>query len=61
MLRVKEVRKIKGLSVPELSRQSGVPIRTIEDLEKRGDCKVSTLNKLAVTLNVKLDDLFYEI
>lgn len=61
MLRVKEVRKIKGLSVPELSRQSGVPIRTIEDLEKRGDCKVSTLNKLAETLNVKLDDLFYEI
>lgn len=61
MLRVKEVRKIKGLSIPELSRQSGVPIRTIEDLEKRGDCKVSTLNKLAATLNVKLDDLFYEI
>ena len=40
------------MSVPELSRLSGVPVRTIEDLEKRGDGRVSTLIKLADALDV---------
>ena len=47
----------KGLSVAELSRLSGVPVRTIEDLEKRGDGRVSTLIKLADALSVTLDEL----
>ena len=41
----------------ELSRLSGVPVRTIEDLEKRGDGRVSTLIKLADALSVPLDEL----
>lgn len=56
-MKLREIRKSKNMSVPELSRLSGVSIRTIEDLEKRGDGRVSTLIKLADALNVTLDQL----
>ena len=42
-MNLREIRKSQNLSVPELSRLSGVSVRTIEDLEKRGDSSVSTL------------------
>lgn len=56
-MNLKRIRLEKGLSVAELSRLSGVPVRTIEDLEKRGDGRVSTLIKLADALSVTLDKL----
>lgn len=56
-MKLRELRKEKNLSVPELSRLSGVPVRTIEDLEKRGDGRVSTLIKLADVMHVTLDQL----
>lgn len=56
-MNLREIRKKQNLSVPELSRISGVPVRTIEDLEKRGDGRVSTLIKLADALHVTLDHL----
>ena len=56
-MKLKKIRLEKGLSVPELSRRSGVPVRTIEDLEKRGDGRVSTIIKLADALSVTLDEL----
>ena len=56
-MNLREIRKSQNLSVQELSRLSGVSVRTIEDLEKRGDGRVSTLIKLADALNVSLDQL----
>lgn len=56
-MKLREIRTTQKLSVPELSRRSGVSVRTIEDLEKRGDGRVSTLIKLADALCVTLDDL----
>ncbi len=56
-MKLREIRKNKNMTVPELSRLSGVSVRTIEDLEKRGDGRVSTLIKLADALNVTLDQL----
>ena len=56
-MKLKKIRLEKGLSVAELSRLSGVPVRTIEDLEKRGDGRVSTIIKLADALSVTLDKL----
>lgn len=56
-MKLREIRKGQNMTVPELSRLSGVSIRTIEDLEKRGDGRVSTLIKLANALNVTLDQL----
>lgn len=56
-MKLREIRKSRNMSVPELSRLSGVSVRTIEDLEKRGDGRVSTLIKLADALNITLDQL----
>lgn len=56
-MNLKQIRIDKGLSVPALSRLSGVPIRTIEDVERRKECRVSTAIKLADALQVTLDQL----
>ena len=55
-VRLKEIRTEKGLSVPKLVELSGVPRRTIQDLEARGDGRVSTAIKLADALGVTLDE-----
>lgn len=57
MLYIKQYRKKLGISVPKMSNLTGIPIRTIEDLEKRGDCLVSNALKIANVLGLKLDDL----
>jgi len=54
-MKLRTIRLEKGLSA--LSRLSNVPVRTIEDIEKRGDCKVSTAILLADALEVSLDTL----
>jgi transcriptional regulator with XRE-family HTH domain len=56
-MRLKEIRLQKDLSVPKLEELSGVPRRTIQDLERRDDGRVSTLIKLADALEVTLDEL----
>lgn len=56
-MNLKQIRLSAGLTVPALSRLSNVPVRTIEDIERRGDCKVSTAKKLSSALRVSLDDL----
>lgn len=57
MLYIKDYRKKAGISVPKMSELTGIPKRTLEDLEKRGDCLVSNAVKIAEVLGVKLDDL----
>ncbi len=56
-MNLRDIRKSQNLSVPALSKLSEVPVRTIEDIEKRGDCKVSTALKLSKALNISLDEL----
>ena len=56
MLYIEEYRKKAGISVPKMSELTGLSKRTIEDLEKRGDCLVSNALKIAEVLGVKLDD-----
>lgn len=56
-MQLKRIREQQGLSLRALSELSGVPQRTIEDLERRDDGRVSTLIKLADALNVTLDEL----
>ena len=58
MLRVKELRLQRGLSVPDLVKLSGVPRRTIQEMENRGDCRMSTAYKIAEALGVSLDELW---
>ena len=54
---LRKIRLEQKLSVPALSRLSGVPVRTIENIEKRQECNVSTAKKLANALKVTLDEL----
>ena len=58
VLRVKEVRKGLNISVPELEKLSGLSRRTIENVEKSGDCLTSTALKIAAGLGVTVNDLF---
>lgn len=58
MLELKRIRLEKGVSVPKLSELSGVHRRTIQDIEKRGDCMLSIAFKLATALNVTLNDIY---
>jgi hypothetical protein len=37
-----------------------VPVRTIEDIERKGDCRVSTLAKLAKALGTTVGELWAE-
>jgi transcriptional regulator with XRE-family HTH domain len=56
-VKLKQIRNDKGLSIRSLSELSGVPQRTIEDLERRNDGRLSTFKRLASALNVTLDEI----
>ena len=58
MLILKQIRNEKGLSVSQLSAMSGVPLRTIQDIEARSDCRMSTAYKIAAALGITLDRLW---
>lgn len=60
MLQLTKIRKENGISRSNLSKISNIPLRTLEDIERRGDCRVSTLYQIAKALNVSLDDLYRE-
>ena len=45
MLNLKAIRLKKGYSIPKFSELTGIHRRTIEDIEKRGDCKISIAYK----------------
>ena len=59
-MQLRQIRISRKLSVPALVKASGVPRRTIQEIEKRGDCMVSTAKKLATALNITLDELCQE-
>lgn len=56
-MRLREIRLKRTLTKPALVELSAVPLRTIENIEHTGDCKVSTAIKLADALGVTLDEL----
>jgi len=56
-MKLREIRLSKGLSVPQLVQLSGVPRRTIQDIEKKNNCSVKIAIKLADALGVTLDEL----
>ena len=56
-MNLRTIRKAQGLSVPNLSALANVPVRTIENIERTDECKVSTAIKLADALGATLDEL----
>ena len=59
-LYIKAYRLRAKISVPKMSKMTGIPIRTIEELEKRGDCLVSNAHKIAEVLGLTLDDFLVD-
>lgn len=60
MLRLKELRNKSGLSVRALSELCGLSRRTIEDIEARGDCRISTAYTICKGLGCSLDEFYFE-
>ncbi len=58
MLKLKELRNAAGLSIRALSELCGLSRRTIEDIEARGDCRISTAWVICKALNCSLDDFY---
>lgn len=54
---IRQYRKEKGMTVPELARLSGLPQRTLEDIERRNTCKVENLFRISIALDVPLNEL----
>ena len=59
-MRIKEIRLSKAISIPKLVELTGLSRRTLQDIEKRGDCLVSNALKIATALNVTMDELCKE-
>ena len=60
MVKLKELRKAAGLSIQALSDACGVSRRTIEDIEARGDCRISTAYTICKALGCTLDEFYKE-
>ena len=60
MVKLKELRKAAGLSVQALSDVCGISRRTIEDIEARGDCRISTAYTICKALDCTLDEFYKE-
>lgn len=58
MLKLKEIRQERNISVPQLVELSGVSRRTIQDMEARGDCRMSTAYIIVSALGITLSDLW---
>ena len=57
LLYIKAYRQRAKISVPKMSELTGIPVRTIEALEKRGDCLVSNALKITDALGITLNDI----
>ena len=61
MLRLREIRERKGVSLRALKKVSGVAVSTLARFEAgQGDPQLSTLRKLAKALNVTVARLIVE-
>lgn len=56
-LYIKAYRQRAKIFVPKMSELTGIPVRTIEALEKRGDCLVSNALKITEALGITLNDI----
>ena len=61
MLRLREIRKRKGVTLRALKKASGVAVSSLARFEAgQGDPQLSTLRKLAKALNVTVAELIGE-
>ena len=58
MLKLKQLRNDAGLSIRALSELCGLSRRTLEDIEARGDCRISTAFVICKALGCSLDEIY---
>lgn len=56
-MRLKEIKEEQQLTYDDLVKITGIPKRTLEDIVRRGDCRVSTAVQIAKNLNISMDEL----
>lgn len=56
-MKLKEIKERRNLTFDDLVTITGVPKRTLEDIVKRGDCRVSTAIQIANSLGLTIDQL----
>lgn len=56
--KIREIRALRALNQEQLSSMVGVSRATLVTIEKKGDLKLSLLQKLAEALDVRIDDFF---
>lgn len=56
-MKLREIRQSRNLTIPQLVEMTGISRRTLQDIEKRGDCLLSTACKICLTLGITLDEL----
>lgn len=57
ILKIKEYKNERGLTVQQLADKAGISKRTLEDIIRRNDGTMSNIIKIADALNVTLDEL----
>jgi DNA-binding XRE family transcriptional regulator len=59
--KLKEIREKKGLTQREISKISGVPLRTLQGLEanEKHVPKLDTCLKISKSLNLNIEDIFF--
>jgi len=62
---LKEILKEKGISMYQVSKGSGVPYTTLNELangkKKLGDCNIKTIAAIASYLNMSIDQLYLDL
>lgn len=58
---IREIRKLKGIKLKELSDMTGISISYLSEIENNKDCNPSllTIIKIATALDEKLDDIYF--
>ncbi len=58
MLKLREIICERETTIAELTRKSGISRRTIEEVLRRGDCRISTARAICDTLGCTLDEFY---
>lgn len=60
MVMLKQKREDKKVSRYALAKMTGISYRSLMEIEKGGDVRVSTLHKIAKALEINIKELFEE-
>lgn len=57
---LKDIRKERGLTQEELSKGTGLTLRTIARIEKTNKCDLDSARKISLYLGVSIEEIFFK-